>query len=230
MTEERNTATPFQIPNEHAAALIELARLRDDDFRALIEVLLAITPTINRWEIVHEWCDRLELDFNVAAALIESIGELAGVCHSASTSSADVAQRVVTSAPFDEMEREFRDSLESRVESILDCPDIRVLGKAMEISSLHQQMFGAAEIYTDLRPVFNDRHSDELVLESGLLSHILRLHHVTSDGTHQDFYVALREEHLVNLRLAIDRAEEKARLLRQWVDQAGMRLVTPEYD
>ena len=230
MSEEHDSARPFQIPSEHGAALTALARMGDDDFNTLKGVLSSTSPTINRWEIVHEWCDQLAVDFDLAAALMESIGELAEVCHSSGASAAAVAERVRASTPFDEMDRDLQEVLFGRIRSILECPDIRVFGKAMEISTLHQQMFGAAEIYTDLRPVFNDSDSDDLKLESGLITHVLRLHHITSDGTHQDFYVAMREEHLTTLRMAMDRADEKARLLRRWLDQAGMRLVTPEYD
>lgn len=230
MSEDRDSVRPFQIPDEHAEALTALARMDDDEFDTLKGVLVATTAKINRWEIVHEWCDQLAVDFDLAAALMESIGELSGVCHSSGSSAADVAERVRVSTPFDELESDVQELLIERVRSILECPDIRIFGKAMEISTLHQQMFGAAEIYTDLRPVFGDKESDDLKIESGLLTHVLRLHHITSDGTHQDFYVAMREEHLFNLRMAMDRAEEKARLLRRWLDEAGMRLVTPEYE
>lgn len=230
MSEDLETTRPLRLPVEHAVALRTLIELEADGFATLMEVLLSTTPTINRWEIVGDWCDDLNLDFDLAATLMESIGELARVCHYSGSSPETVAKRLLASSPFDEMERDTQELLVGRIKSILECPDILVFGKAMEISSLHQQVFGAADIYTDLRPIFANSNYDDPELDSGILSHVLRLHHITSDGIHQDFYVAMREEDLTGLRMVLDRAEKKARRLRQWLGQAGMRLVTPEYD
>ena len=85
-------------------------------------------------------------------------------------------------------------------------------------------MFGFAEIHTDLRPVFGE-HTDGLTAEGGVLAHVLRLHHISSEGSHEDFYVALDDEDLEILRDVIDRAEKKSETLRRQLHEAGMRLV-----
>lgn len=229
MTSERDDAYPFQIPKSHAEALGELADLDDTDFSALLRMLSEEAHTIDRWA-VSESLDAADLlQESTARALMASLTELSSVRHATSADAAEIAERVLVSPPFDDMEAEDQDRLSRRVVEILDCSNIRLAGKALELGSIRERVFAFAEIHTDLRPVFGEQ-GDDLLAESGVLAHVLRLHHISSEGSHKDFYVALDDDDLEILRDVIDRAERKSESLRHQLHRAGLRLVGKEFE
>ena len=224
MDTDRDTASPFQIPKSHARALDEFARLSDEGFAALLRVLAEEMQTIDQWAVSASLATAGLFEETGARALMASITELSALRHGTGASSAAIGESVLASDPFDSEEDEFQSQLAQRVVEVLDCPNVRLAGKALELGSIRERVFGFAEIHTDLRPVFGE-HSGDLLAEGGVLAHVLRLHHISSEGSHEDFYVALDDEDLEILRDVIDRAEKKSETLRRQLHEAGLRLV-----
>ena len=223
MDSKRDTVPAFQIPTSHAKALGELAGLSEEDFAALLAVLTEEMRTIDCSAVGASIAATGLFDETDARALMDSITELSSVRHATSASAAEIGARVLASDPFDSEEDALQTLLAQRVVEVLDCSNVRLAGKALELGSIRERVFGFAEIHTDLRPVFGD--DDDLVAESGVLAHVLRLHYISSEGSHNDFFVALDNQDLEMLRYTIDRAEKKSETLLRQLQEAGLCLV-----
>lgn len=96
--------------------------------------------------------------------------------------------------------------------SLLSVKPLNVSAKAIDLQTEDERVFCDARILTDLRPVFG---SDSAATPEGLtIVHILKLGYDQGGERHRDFYVALNADDLQTLRKVIDRAEAKAKSLK----------------
>ena len=103
------------------------------------------------------------------------------------------------------------DVLEERLTKIFKSDHILELNtKAISVLTDHDNLFLSAKILTDARPIFNDEGS---ALEAIAVVHMLRIH-FEHNSEHQDFFAALDVGDLRKLRHVIDRAEQKAEVLK----------------
>ena len=109
-----------------------------------------------------------------------------------------------------------RDRLRTNLLALLSIEKLSLNAKAVDLQTEDERTFCDARILTDLRPVFGPHVSEGP--KAMVIVHLLKLgYHQASADRHQDFYVSLDADDLKTLRKIIDRAEEKAKILKATV-------------
>jgi hypothetical protein len=110
-----------------------------------------------------------------------------------------------------------RDKLTKNLLALLSVDEAELAAKALDLQTEDERTFCPdSRILTDLRPVFGVNVSEGP--KAMVIVHILKLgYHRTGSGRHRNVYVSLDAEDLKTLRSMIDRAEEKAKSLRNTV-------------
>jgi len=94
---------------------------------------------------------------------------------------------------------------------LLAVDTVRIRSKAAYLRTDHARAFKSARVLTDLRPIFGLNEST--TIEGAVVMHTLKLEYYQDDFA-RDFFVTLDDVDLETLRLAVVRAQNKAKALR----------------
>jgi hypothetical protein len=97
---------------------------------------------------------------------------------------------------------------------LLAVDTVRIRSKAAYLRTDHARAFKHARVLTDLRPIFGLNES--MTIEGAVVMHALKLEYYEDDFA-RDFFVTLDDVDLETLRLAVVRAQNKAKALRATV-------------
>lgn len=92
---------------------------------------------------------------------------------------------------------------------MLSIETLQIAFKASHLANEHDRVFSLAKVVTDIRPVFGSEVGNPV---GAVIMHTLNIDYF-SNGTHEEFRVALGAEDLNVLRGVIERAEQKAKAL-----------------
>lgn len=115
------------------------------------------------------------------------------------------------------------DGFKRALQSILSSDQsLGVTAKASDIRGQHQNVYCRARILTDVRPVFGQNVAQ--APSAAVITHTLRLstHQEGDFSTTRDFYVALDEADLEELKHLVERAIRKEATLKSQISQVGM--------
>lgn len=112
----------------------------------------------------------------------------------------------------DENDDERRALLEANLSAVLGAQTLEASTRAALLVTEHQRVFLSGDFLTDIRPVFTDEISSPLL--GFVVMHNLKLS-TKSEGCNEDIYIALDAEDLEQLRVSIDRALAKDRMLTE---------------
>jgi|GEM_PF-5404722 len=114
--------------------------------------------------------------------------------------------------------------LDERLATVLAVPSVEISGKARSVIQDHANVFCAARVFTDLRPVFTEH---ELRPQAGVIVHQLKLsYHTGADGDIEQFFLTIDAEDLRSLRDSLDRATRKEQQLEQAIGTSGMMVLS----
>jgi hypothetical protein len=114
-----------------------------------------------------------------------------------------------------------------RLTKVLDIEALKVASKAVALQNENERNFCTARILTDARPIFGNNVSAPP--EAAVITHTMKLsYHEGAGGRIHDIYVVLGSHDLADLREVLDRAEEKAKSLRNFFSKANMRFIDPQ--
>jgi hypothetical protein len=103
--------------------------------------------------------------------------------------------------------------------SVMSNPVIVSLAKAEDIRQEYQRVFHLVRIFSDLRPVFGEQPAEAPV--GALITHMLKLDYYTAQG-HDEIHIALDDDDLEELELAVSRARMKSKSLAEFLKSAGI--------
>jgi uncharacterized protein (DUF1778 family) len=110
-----------------------------------------------------------------------------------------------------------RDVLKDRLTKLFELKaSLRLTAKASDILTDAQHLFYTAKMLTDIRPVFDEEGK---VIEAAVIVHNLMIHYGDA-GDHKNFFVHLDTNDVKELRVVLDRAEEKAKALRSLLQRS----------
>jgi hypothetical protein len=110
-------------------------------------------------------------------------------------------------------------TLKQRLQKLLQLGGaVRLTSKAVDLLTDTQRVFYTSKILTDIRPVFSE---DGNAADAAIIVHNLRIHYGESDE-HKDFFVALDDDDLNQLRAVLDRAAHKAKVLKPLMKKAEL--------
>lgn len=128
-----------------------------------------------------------------------------------------------------EEDEEFRPSpqFRDRLSKILSIEALHTEAKAFILYGEHANVFCSTRILTDIRAVFGANVSDPP--EAYIVTHTLKIDYHGSRGRLEEFFVGLASEDLVELKIAIDRAELKAQSLRKLLEKTNVRFIDSQH-
>lgn len=113
-------------------------------------------------------------------------------------------------------------TLSKRLNRLLSVDSLAIVAKGKDLQTEQPHVYVGSRILTDLRAVFRD--SPEETPLGMVLFHVLKLSYFErGDGHPRDFYIALDETDLGDLKKAIERAKGKSKTLRSTLQNAGIR-------
>lgn len=215
----------LSIPPRHERALADLVAMTQEERERLVNVIRQAPAALDLDVLAKKVASATKLDKDRASRLVWMLASLYrareetpvdqfvdDVCDTAQAS--DKVLR-----PKDEDWGSFKRDLKA----LLSCDDsLGITAKAKDIRGQHQNVYCKARILTDIRPVF----SQDVGVEppAGVIVHTLRLttHPGGDFSASKDFYVALDELDLKELKRLVDRAVQKEATLRSLISQTGM--------
>ena len=225
VTSADHNLKPLTVPERHVAGFEAIRDMSVDDFSLVLGLLNAVEPTASRRVLDESLQNEIHVAVSETSALLDAITGLATHSHFSQSSVAAIAKRVASS-PQLQLGDDAED-LASRIERLLTCDAIRVYSKASAVGTSHERIFATAQILTDLRPVFRDDETSYPQPEGALLTHTLSLHYISSDGTHDNFFVVLDDDDIETMRKSLDRAMNKAASMRQLILESGLLSLHP---
>ena len=99
-----------------------------------------------------------------------------------------------------------------RLRKVLGIDSLASSAKALVLLTEHERTLHSVRILTDVRHVFQSDPEKEPY--GAVVFHILKLNY-HENGQHKDFFIALDGDDLANLRIALDRADEKTKTVKR---------------
>jgi hypothetical protein len=119
-------------------------------------------------------------------------------------------------------------SFRSRLSRLLQYEEsIGVVAKASFLGLQHSHVYHEARLFTDFRPIFR-MNAEERPL-AGLISHTLKIEY-HQDGRINEFFVALDQDDVRELRRLLNRADIKAKSLKAALENANMPIIGVQDD
>ncbi len=126
-----------------------------------------------------------------------------------------------------ELKAEDEPKYRDRLGKVLDIEALNVAAKALSLQNENERNFCSARILTDARPVFGNNVSAPPA--ATVITHTMKLsYHEGAGGRIHDFYVVFGSSDLADLREVLDRAEKKAKSLRNFFSATNMRFIDPQ--
>ena len=206
------------IPLDHRKALASLARIEGSAFENIVEALRDLEPCLR----LSDLRARVKTPLSSVSGADEQLTDaLLAVATTSSRIdfSSDFFQAVVEAVSAGEiLSKDQGGALSQRLKALLDIPVIRISTKSSTLQVAHDRVYNSARVVTDVRPVFPEPLGRDF--RYMVIHHL----HVTSmrDNRLEDLYIAMDDKDLLALRDTIDRACQKADVLRLGLGERGL--------
>lgn len=111
--------------------------------------------------------------------------------------------------------------------SLLSNAAIVRLAKRIEVQYAHERVLQSFRIFTEMRPIFDEEVSPHF--DAAVLTHSVEIAYLGS-GEMSDTYLTISDSDLLAIKKQIDRALEKSAAMKQFLDRAGVTLLTDKED
>lgn len=217
------------IPEAAFPAIQKLAHLSAENFGAFLNALErakpAATPSLFS-EHVAEHAPQIS-----SSTIKTIVNELFSMNYAFEDMDPSEIAQAIAEAAFEEESEEFpineadRDILKDRLAKLFALKaSLGLTSKAVGLLTDAANLFYAARILTDVRPIFNEEGN---VVEATVLLHNLVLHY-GENGQHKDFFVTLDTNDVKALREILDRADNKAKALKSLLKRSDVSYLDME--
>jgi hypothetical protein len=208
----------LNVPDRQRTAIRALLDMEQPLFSELLTLLRGGTASI---ELLSELPSSIKIS-NLSSIEAERIGSAISSLYLV-RASRDVSidafiDDVVEAVASFEPKAELPESRQ-RFKNILDIEPLTISAKAYLVISNHQRTLHGLKILSDVRFAFQS--DPEAEPYGAVIVHTMRVSY-HEDDNHKEFYVALDDNDLVDLRKALDRAEAKSRLLLRKLELTGV--------
>ncbi|WP_420437344.1 hypothetical protein [Candidatus Poriferisodalis sp.] len=202
---------PIEPPEQYIEAFRALARMPDNDFEVLSEL---IADNVNRSaERIIAKQAKERLGMNSADDLIPAMRSMVSFSELQATSLADIISDIAESDSLD-LDNEDRATFTTRLGALVVDGPIQRLQKGHQLALDYRDVILGTRIVTDIRPVFGEDIDDGP--HAALISHILRIDS-QQENQSESYFFAMEEQDLYILQHAVGRALAKAAALKTWM-------------
>jgi hypothetical protein len=222
MAAEQGRLSPT-VPESQREGLVSLAALTGSEESALIEALEHAAPAANAAELARQVQEAIPIMDAPLRGILTVLLSLAATHDYYKIPVERLAEDVARTAVRDELiEESRRDLLQARLSRFLLVESIGVSSKALTVMTQHKNLFVAARILTDIRPVFLEHGSLQPV--AATIVHNLEITSHTDDE-HITFFFAMDSQDLRVLQQVVERALEKEKSVQALLRRAEVPLV-----
>ncbi|MFC1759411.1 hypothetical protein ACFL2H_11700 [Planctomycetota bacterium] len=147
------------------------------------------------------------LDEDVAELVIGQVVSLYGLIRKSSLTARQIVEGISEAlAAHEEFDESKWNKLAPQFEELLGSKQVRLAATAIELTYDYANLVRSIRILTDIRPLYDEEAGN---IEAAVVSHTLRLHFDSSDGTHE-LSLALDLNDIVDLKTLCERAIKKS--------------------
>ncbi len=211
------------IPADERAGLIRLAQLAPSQVQELVSGLGKAPAVLDREEFLKGIDMPAGLDTVDLRAIVWALMYLTSYLVFGDIDEESFLAELIGSLLTGGADKATADRLSEILPPLLQVESLSLRAKAVDLQVDHANVFQSTRILTDLRPVFAiDSVSDVRGL---LISHTLKIEYYHDEGT-KEIFISLDDRDLSELRKSLERAEAKARTLKQLIAD---RLSLPDF-
>lgn len=206
------------MPERFALALVDLARLSDDqlaELRGVLEQQPLLLDRASLYDALEQVTSRFDVN---GATLGRALLTLGSVRAMHAWSYEDIAEALIEAESISEDEQT-RQRTATRVVELLATPSVAALSKINDLLWSNRNTFHNARFITDVRPIWLDDANEEPI--ASVVVHELELTYIR-EGETKTFYIAMDEDDLNHLASVLDRGFAKSRSLRSLLQRAGL--------
>jgi hypothetical protein len=215
----------MKLPKKALSGLQKIAALGEASFSGFVKVLGDMKPSLKREEFAGTVAKELGVPgSDDIDSILNTLFFLYRVKDHKGLSPAELADLVDQSIEDSDLKGApgTRSCLQERIKRLVDFDkSLGITAKALDVLTEHERCFCAARILSDIRPVFAPSPDSPA---AAVITHILQIR-FHRNGQHEEFYVALDNEDLAQLKQVISRAEMKAKALRGLLESSHLPYV-----
>lgn len=117
-----------------------------------------------------------------------------------------------------------------RLKQLMELKAFSISAKALSLGNEHEHLYCSARIVTDARPIYGDDVSQPPA--ALVITHHLKVeyHDAPQPGLIKSIYFGLGSKDIEELRGVLDRAQEKAKSLRESLKASKIRFIDPQLE
>lgn len=210
-----------ELPAEYVTAFRELATFSDEEFSQIVSALEKVGRKSVRLEDIAAALSTAGV--STRAISVDKLAEAILSLHqSAATETIEkedvakeAAKHIIKSASGEEtaFTSTQEELLTSRILGLFQISSLWLSTKATILSLQNERLFRKARLFTDIRPVFRG-NSSVTEPEGAVLLHQLKVEYFSFSGDMGEFFITLDSEDLKQFTETLQRALEKARVLK----------------
>ena len=220
------------IPRQYQDGFIEIRDIPDEDLQELLAAFDAAPLLINPDALSERLASDMEgVSHESISDIVNSLLSTYSLREQFSISVSEVAKYLAQAMQESDSKRlafqdeEQRDRFEERLVALLNSSSLDLIGKASELTLERERFMREARLVTDIRPIFGTESVSRP--EGAVIVHTLKFSYWESNEP-KDFHLAIDAADIRNLRILLDRAEEKAGSLRAILQEAEVQLIDLE--
>lgn len=217
------------VPKEYESGFVSLFLLSSTSFNKLINTLKNsdFSPEIGSlaWNVANN----SKLKFELLSDIFTSASSLYSLIDKYDLKISDVSKEIsgiLSENKKIKAKKISFDLMGSRLTKVLENEQLYVAYKSYSIYLDHKNLYIAAKILSDVRPIFSKPEIDP---KASIISNTLHIHYRTgeTEDDHKDFFVALDANDIQNLKKAILRVEKKNETLKKIIKKSNMTFLDP---
>jgi hypothetical protein len=211
-------AAPLTIPKQDLPAFIAIAGFDEDAFKGLMTAFAETAPSLHRTKYISRLAAKSPKStqkdilvictalFSLYALMDEKgfpVADLSGV----------LVQAVKETPDGSRLAGDKFGILNQRLTSLLSFGgSFNVMVKAVNVRNEYERTFCNSRILSDIRPVFTTTPDSAA---AAIVVHNLQIgFHDGASGEHKEIYIALDDDHLLELKETVERAQKKSVALK----------------
>jgi len=217
------TATRLRIPAGEAATFSALVRLREDDFRRLLDVLQS-TETVARLDALEDRATEALPEVPEAEAIIGMLFSMDRLRETRRETPEATASKLAQASGVALSDDE-RSRARARLAQALGSPGLRLASKATDLLYANERNIESFRIVTEMRPLFEEDPS--VIPSSAVIVHRLEVDFFGQTGASETRHFGLDDNDLDRLHETVLRARAKAQTMEKLATQSGLTLLNP---
>lgn len=216
--------TSIPVPESYQAGVDALVRINDGQYLQLLSALKSAEPAMFSAGLTSQVAPALDgVKTSAVQQIVEALVVMYGVRARAGMAASEFANGIrngVDDFEGVEFSEDDKNRLEERLTDLLEIEkSIGITAKASGVISEHEHTFCSVRVITDVRPIYKDDLS--LSPSEAVVIHTLKIGY-HKDRDHKDFFVAMDDEDIQKLKVAIERAELKSKSAKSMLKKADV--------